>query len=94
MATTKTKTRAKVKAKAKPAKRSKTAVKADALHKKLDAHTESLSTAHGHATTAVAIKTAEAKKLLSEVKRHTKKKATLTKRVKTATAKLKKEANA
>lgn len=74
--------------------KAKTVIKATALDKTIDASTESLSKAHGHASAAVTKKTAEAKKLTVEVKRHTKKKATLAKRIKTATTKFKKDANA
>ena len=74
--------------------KAKPVVKAAALDKMINASTESLSKACGNAATAVTKKSAEAKKLLAEVKRHTRKKATLTKRNKTAAAKLKKDANA
>ena len=74
--------------------KAKPVIKAAALGKTLDAHAESLSKASSHAATAITKKTAEAKKLLADVKRHTRKKGTLAKRIKTATTKLKKEANA
>jgi len=74
--------------------KAKPVVKAAALDKTINASTESLTKACGNAATAVTKKTAEAKKLLAEVKRHTKKKTTLTKRSKTAAAKLKKDTNA
>lgn len=74
--------------------KAKPVVKAAALDKTINASIDSLTKACGSAETAVTIKSAEAKKLLAEVKRHLKKKTTLTKRSKTAGAKLKKEANA
>ena len=66
--------------------KAKPVIKAAALSKTLDAHAESLSKASSHASIAVTKKTAEAKKLTTDVKRHTKKKATLAKRVKTSAA--------
>ena len=74
--------------------RAKPVVKAAALDKTINAATDSLTNACSSAETAVTKKAAEAKKLLVEVKRHLKKKTTLTKRSKTATAKLKKDTNA
>ena len=74
--------------------KAKPVVKAAALDKTINASTDSLTKACGDAATAVTKKTAEAKKLLAEVKRHLKKKSTLTKRSKTAAAKLKKDTNA
>lgn len=74
--------------------KAKPVVKAAALDKTINASIDSLTKACGNAETAVTIKSAEAKKLLAEVRRHLKKKTTLTKRCKTAGAKLKKEANA
>ena len=74
--------------------KAKPVVKAAALDKTINASIDSLTKACGNAETAVTIKSAEAKKLLAEVRRHLKKKTTLTKRSKTAGAKLKKEANA
>ena len=74
--------------------KAKPVIKAAALDKTINASTESLTKVCGNAATAVTTKTAEAKKLLTEVKRHLKKKSTLTKRNKTAAAKLKKDANA
>jgi chromosome segregation ATPase len=74
--------------------KAKPVIKAAALSKTLDTHADSLHTASSHAATAVTAKTAEAKKLTTDVKRHTKKKATLYKRIKTATARLRKDASA
>jgi len=74
--------------------KAKPVVKAAALDKTINASIDSLTKACSDAVTAVAKKTAEAKKLLAEVKLHLKKKATLTKRSKAATAKLKKDTNA
>jgi len=74
--------------------KAKPVIKATALDKTINASTDSLTKACGNAATAVTKKSAEAKKLLAEVKRHLKKKTTLTKRNKTAAAKLKKDANA
>ena len=74
--------------------KAKPVIKAAALDKTINASTESLTKACGNAVTAVTTKSAEAKKLLAEVKRHLKKKSTLTKRSKTAEAKLKKDTNA
>jgi hypothetical protein len=74
--------------------KAKPVIKAAALDKTISTATESLSKACGEATTAVAVKSAEAKNLLADVKRHLKKKTILTKRSKTAAAKLKKESNA
>jgi len=74
--------------------KAKPIVKAAALDKTINASTDSLTNACGNAATAITKKTDEAKKLMVEVKRHTRKKATLTKRSKTAAAKLKKDPNA
>ena len=74
--------------------KAKPVVKAAALDKTINASIDSLTKAYSDAVTAIAKKSAEAKKLLTEIKRHLKKKATLTKRSKAATAKLKKDANA
>ena len=74
--------------------KTKPIIKAAALDKTISTATDSLSKACGEATTAVTVKTDEAKKLTVEVKRLTKKKAVLTKRSKTAAARLKKDANA
>jgi len=74
--------------------KAKPVVKAAALDKTINASIDSLTKACGNAETAVTRKSAEAKKLLAEVKRNLKKKTTLTKRSKTAAAKLKKDANA
>ena len=74
--------------------KAKTIIKAAALDKTIDASTGALTKACGSANSAVTGKAAEAKKLTVEVKRHTKKKATLTKRNKTAAAKAKKDASA
>lgn len=74
--------------------KAKPVVKAAALDETINASTESLTKACDNAEIAVTKKTAEAKKLLTEVKRHLKKKATLTKRSKTVAAKLKKDTNA
>ncbi len=71
----------------------KPVVKAAALNKTISASIDSLTKACSDAVTAVAKKTAEAKKLTSEIKRHVKKKTTLTKKSKTAAAKLKKDTN-
>lgn len=74
--------------------KAKPVVKAVALDRTINAATDSLTKARGNAETAVTKKSAEAKKLLAEVRRHLKKKTTLTKRSKTAAAKLKKDTNA
>ena len=71
--------------------KAKPVVKAAALEKTINTSIEALSKASDAAGTAVTKKTAEAKKLTAEVKRHTKKKVTLTKRNKAATAKVKKD---
>lgn len=75
-------------AKAKPVAR------AAVLDKKISTSVDALSKASSEANAAVTKRSAEAKKLLAEVRRHLKKKTTLTKRSKTASAKLKKDANA
>ena len=74
--------------------KTKPIIKAAALDKTINASIDSLTEACGNAETAVTTKTIEAKKLTADVKRHTKKNATLTKRNKTAAAKLKKDTNA
>ena len=74
--------------------KAKPVVKAAAIDKTINASTETLTKACGNAETAVTNKSAEAKKLLTEVKRHLKKKVTITKRSKAAAAKLKKDTNA
>ncbi len=74
--------------------KAKPVIKAAALEKTIKTSTDSLTKACSDCSTAVTNKTAEAKKLTAEVKRHTRKKATLNKRSKTAAAKLKKDTNA
>jgi thiamine kinase-like enzyme len=74
--------------------KAKPVAKAVALDKKINTSVDALSKANSEANAAVTKRTAEAKKLLAEVKRHLKKKTTLTKRSKTASATLKKDANA
>ena len=64
--------------------RAKPVVKATALEIIINASTDSLTKACTNAVTAVTKKIAEAKKLTAEIKRHARKKATLTKRSKTA----------
>jgi len=74
--------------------KAKPIVKATTLDKTITASTDSLTKPCNDAVTAITKKTAETKKLIAEVKRHTKKKAILTRRSKTAAAKLKKDPNA
>jgi len=74
--------------------KAKPVVNAAALDKTINTSVEALTQATSAANDAVVKKSAEAKKMLAEINRHLKKKATLTKRNKTASAKLKKEANA
>lgn len=74
--------------------KAKPVAKAAELGKKISNSVDALSKANSEANAAVTKRTAEAKKLLAEVRRHLKKKTTLTKRSKTASAKLKKDANA
>jgi len=74
--------------------KAKPVVKATALDKTINASVEALTKASSAADVAVAKKAAEAKKMLAEIRRHLKKKATLTKRNKTASEKLKKDASA
>ncbi len=74
--------------------KAKPVVKAAALDQTINASIDSLTNACSNAATAVTKKTAEAKILTAEIKRHTKKKATLTKKSKTAATKLKKDTNA
>ncbi len=74
--------------------KAKPIVKATTLDKTITASTDSLTKACNDAVTAITKKTAEAIKLMAEVKRHTKTKAILTRRSKTAAAKLKKDPNA
>jgi len=74
--------------------KAKPVAKAAALDKTINTSIEALTKATSAANDAVAKKSAEAKKMLAEIKRHLKKKATLTKRGKTASAKLKKDASA
>jgi hypothetical protein len=74
--------------------KAKPVAKAAALDGKINTSVDALSKANSEANAAVTKRSAEAKKLLAEVRRHLKKKTTLTKRSKTASAKLKKDANA
>lgn len=74
--------------------KTKPVIKAAALDKTINASTDSLNKACSNAIAAVTKTSAVAKKLTAEVKRNTKKKAILTKRSKTAAAKLKKATNA
>jgi len=74
--------------------KAKPVVKAVALDKTINASVESLSKATSAANLAVTAKSAEAKKLTAEVRRHTKKKGILTRRNKLVTAKLKKSPDA
>ncbi len=74
--------------------KAKPIVKAATIDKTITASTDSLTKACNDAVTAITKKTAEAIKLMAEVKRHTKTKAILTRRSKTAAAKLKKDPNA
>lgn len=74
--------------------KAKPVIKAAAIDKTINASTDSLTKACNDAVTAITKKTAEAKNLMAEVKRHTKKKAILTRRSKTAATKLKKDPNA
>ena len=72
----------------------KPVVKAVALDKIINASVESLSKATSAANLAVTAKSAEAKKLTAEDRRHTKKKGILTRRNKLVAAKLKKSPDA
>ena len=74
--------------------KAKPVVKAAALEKTINASTDSLTKACTNAVTAVTKKIAEAKQLTAEVKRHTRKKAILSKRSKTTAAKFNKDPNA
>lgn len=70
--------------------KAKPVIKAAALDRTINSSTEALSQARDAAGLAVTKKSAEAKKLTAEVKRGTKKKVMLTKRNRTAAAKMKK----
>ena len=70
--------------------KAKPVIKSAALDKTINASTDSLTKACSNAVTAITNKTAEAKKLVTEIRRYTKRKAILTKRSKTAAARLKK----
>lgn len=72
----------------------KPVLKAAALDKTVATATENLIKACTNADAAVNAKKSEEKKLTAQVKLHTRKKAALNKRNKTAAAKLKKDANA
>lgn len=74
--------------------KTKPVMKAAALDKTITSATESLTMACSNAEVAVTTKTAEEKKLNVQLKQHTKKKATLTKRNKIAAARLKKDPTA
>lgn len=74
--------------------KSKPIMKAAALDKTITSATESLTKACSNAVAAVTAKQAEEKKLNTQIKQHTKKKATLTKRNKTAAARFKKDPSA
>ena len=74
--------------------KAKPVIKAAALDKKINSSMEALSNASASTALAITKKAVEAKKLTAEVKRHSKKKMTLTKRNKTATTKNKKLPNA
>jgi chromosome segregation ATPase len=74
--------------------KTKPVMKAAALDKTITSATESLTRACSNADAAVTAKTAEEKKLNLQIKQHTKKKTTLTKRNKTAAARLKKDPSA
>jgi hypothetical protein len=72
----------------------KPVVNAAALDKTINASVEAIANATSAANAAVTSKSAEYKKLLTEVKRHTKKRGVLTKRGKAAETKNKKTPNA
>lgn len=74
--------------------KSKPIMKAAALDKTITSATESLMKAGSNAAAAVTAKQAEEKKLNTQIKQYTKKKATLTKRNKTAAARLKRDPSA
>lgn len=77
-----------------PTKSKKTVVKSASLEKVIENSLAALSAANDNGDKAVAALSRTAKSLLSEGKRLSKKRATLSRRKKTATAKLKKDNNA